>query len=146
MIAVLVATVFAAIALVHVYWAFGGRLGKEAAVPRAPARPDADAGTPLRAAFEPSTAATLAVAVAMAGVAVLVCLRGGLFGESAWQWLIGPVLGIVALALFARAVGDFKLVGFFKRRTDSRFATMDTWFYSPLCVALGAGLIAIVLA
>ena len=146
MIAVLVATVFAAIALVHVYWALGGRLGKEAAVPRAPARPDDEAGTPRRAAFEPSTAATLAVAVALAGVAVLVCLRGGLFGESPSQWLIGPVLGIVALALFARAVGDFKLVGFFKRRTDSRFATMDTWFYSPLCVALGAGLIAIVLA
>jgi hypothetical protein len=41
--------------------------------------------------------------------------------------------------LLARAVGDFRYVGFFKRVRDSRFATLDTRVYSPLCFVLAAG-------
>jgi hypothetical protein len=52
----------------------------------------------------------------------------------------GCVLGAVALALFARAVGDFRLVGFFKRVKGSVFARMDSRVYSPLCVLLGLGM------
>ncbi|WP_205190355.1 DUF3995 domain-containing protein, partial [Burkholderia sp. LMG 13014] len=45
---------------------------------------------------------------------------------------------VVALALIfaVRAVGDFRYVGFFKRIRGSRFARMDTLYYSPLCAAL----------
>jgi hypothetical protein len=45
----------------------------------------------------------------------------------------------LALGLAARAVGEFKYVGFFKRVRGSRFATLDTWIYSPLCLLLAAG-------
>ena len=45
------------------------------------------------------------------------------------------------LVLLLRAIGDFNLVGFFKRIRGSAFARMDTWFYSPLCVLLGIGLL-----
>ena len=43
--------------------------------------------------------------------------------------------------MFARAIGDSELVGFFKEVRDSKFARLDTLFYSPLCVVLGAGLL-----
>jgi lipopolysaccharide/colanic/teichoic acid biosynthesis glycosyltransferase len=43
------------------------------------------------------------------------------------------------LGLIARAVGEFKYVGFFKRVRDSKFATLDTFVYSPLCLLLAAG-------
>jgi len=43
------------------------------------------------------------------------------------------------LVLLARAVGDFKYVGFFKTVRASRFAVLDTWFYSPLCALLALG-------
>jgi catechol 2,3-dioxygenase-like lactoylglutathione lyase family enzyme len=36
-----------------------------------------------------------------------------------------------------RAVGDFRLVGFFKRVRGTPFARWDTRLFSPLCVALG---------
>lgn len=45
----------------------------------------------------------------------------------------------LALGLLLRAVGDFRYVGFFKSVRDSRFATMDTWCYSPVCLALSIG-------
>ncbi|KAF1023592.1 MAG: hypothetical protein GAK37_03237 [Pseudomonas sp.] len=49
----------------------------------------------------------------------------------------------MALILFARAIGDSELVGFFKKVGGSRFARLDTFFYSPLCMALGAGLLVV---
>jgi hypothetical protein len=74
------------------------------------------------------------------GVALAVALRGGLFGEPMQHAALRCVLAAVALALLARAVGDFRLVGFFKRVKDSVFARMDSRVYSPLCVLLGLGM------
>ncbi len=45
----------------------------------------------------------------------------------------------LALVLLLRAVGDFRYVGFFKSVGGTRFATMDTWCYSPVCLALSIG-------
>jgi hypothetical protein len=51
----------------------------------------------------------------------------------------------LALGLLARAVGDFKYVGFSKRVRGTPFARLDTWIYSPLCLllALGVALVAL---
>ena len=45
----------------------------------------------------------------------------------------------LALGLLARAIGEFKYVGFFKRVRGSRFARLDTLIYSPLCLSLAIG-------
>jgi hypothetical protein len=42
----------------------------------------------------------------------------------------------LAAGLLARAAGEFKYVGFFKRVRGSRFATLDSVVYSPLCLLL----------
>ena len=49
----------------------------------------------------------------------------------------------LAAGLLARAVGEFKYVGFFKRVRGSRFARLDTLLYSPLCLLLSAGVAAV---
>jgi hypothetical protein len=136
-----ISAVFVLLGLLHVYWALGGRLGLEAALPQLPVPPELrQHGEPLqRKAFTPSPAATLAVAAALLGVALAVALRGGLLSAPVQHVALRLVLGAVALALFARAVGDFRLVGFFKRVKGSAFARMDSRLYSPLCVLLGAG-------
>jgi hypothetical protein len=60
--------------------------------------------------------------------------------QDGWlQWVISGI----AILMFARAIGDSNLVGFFKEVKDSKFARLDTWVYSPLCVVLGAGLLAV---
>jgi hypothetical protein len=36
-------------------------------------------------------------------------------------------------------VGDFRLVGFFKRVRGNAFARLDTLVYAPLCLVLAVG-------
>ena len=133
-------TVFAAIGLMHVYWALGGQWAAVAAVPQVP---EEGLVATLRPAFKPSGWITLVVAVVLLAIAALVCLRVG-WGvapvhHKALQW----VISVIALLMFARAIGDSHLVGFFKEVKGSRFARLDTWVYSPLCAVLGAGLLAV---
>jgi len=133
------ATVIAAIALVHVYWALGGEWAAVAVVPQVPVEGSAR----LQPAFKSRGWMTMLVAAALLIIALLVCLRVGWWlpqvDHRGLQWVISAI----ALLLFARAIGDSELVGFFKEVKGSRFAYWDTWVYSPLCVVLGAGLLAV---
>lgn len=134
-----IAAIFLLISLVHLYWAAGGKLGSDAAVPRVP-REDGGESQP---AFKPSGFATLLVAVGLLLIAMLVCLRVGLYLPTVHHWSLQWVISAIAMLMFARAIGDSNLVGFFKQVKDSKFAQLDTWAYSPLCVLLGAGLLAV---
>lgn len=118
--------IFGVLSLIHIYWALGGKAGREHAVP-------SSGGVPT---IRPSATATFAVAAALA-IAVLVILGGiGWFGDAippvtyAWMTLV------IALLFLLRAIGDFAAVGFFKKPSDSSFAFWDTWLYSPLCVLI----------
>ncbi|WP_030130593.1 DUF3995 domain-containing protein [Pseudomonas sp. QTF5] len=134
-----IAAIFLLISLVHLYWAAGGKWGCEAAVPRVPV----EGGEASSPAFKPSGFATLLVAVGLLLIAMLVCLRVGLYLPTVHHWSLQWVISAIAMLMFARAIGDSNLVGFFKQEKGSRFARLDTWAYSPLCVVLGAGLLAV---
>jgi hypothetical protein len=127
--AAIVVSVFAGLSLVHFYWALGGGAGKLAAVPEVSGR----------RAFEPSIAATLIVALGLALCAFLVAATAGLvripFPANWLQWLSYAL----SFALLARAIGDFRMVGFFKRVRGTRFARFDSIVYAPLCLLLAAG-------
>ncbi len=127
--AVAVAVVLAALSVLHVYWGVRGELGRSAAIPEVDGRP----------LFLPTRAACFAVAGLLA-VAVGLLLIGGRylpdFGPG-WLGTVGPLA--VGVVLVARAVGDFKYVGFFKRVHGSRFAVLDSRCFSPLCLVLGLG-------
>ncbi|MGN4049123.1 DUF3995 domain-containing protein [Pseudomonas sp. SM4] len=133
-------TIFAVIALMHVYWALGGQWAAAVVVPQIPV--DGFVAT-VRPAFKPSGWLTLVVAAALLVIAALVCMRVGwgmpAVNHKALQWVISAI----ALMMFARSIGDSNLVGFFKEVKGSRFARLDTWVYSPLCAILGSGLLAV---
>ena len=138
MLPIIVSCVFTGLGLWHVRMAFSlstASPGETSAVPSVD-------GKPL---FVPSTRATLAVAVVLTLFAALVLATAGILTTG----IPGPVLVwlsySLAAVLLARAVGEFRYVGFFKRVRGSRFAKMDTLVYSPLCVllALGVGAIAL---
>ena len=118
------AVVLAGLSGLHVYWALGGTGGGAAVIPT-------EDGRPL---IKPSRAATLAVAGSLAVSAAL--LVGGV-AEWSPRAVFRVGCGGVGLVLLARAVGDRRSVGFFKRRRGTAFARRDTMLYSPLCVALG---------
>ena len=118
MLAPISAAVFTLLGLLHFYWAAGGGTGKNAAIPEINGVP----------AFRPSKTATVAVGMVLLGTAAIVLLH------------VKLLLACAAAVLVLRAIGDFRLVGFFKRVRGSKFARMDTLLYSPLCLALGAAL------
>jgi Protein of unknown function (DUF3995) len=126
-IALVVASAFVILSAVHAYWAFGGGAGMFAAVPELNGRP----------AFLPSALATFAVAIALALCAVLVAASAGLILSGVPARWVTWLAFLLALALIARAVGDFHLVGFFKRVRGTRFARLDSAVYAPLCLVLG---------
>jgi hypothetical protein len=128
-LAIAVSLAFALLSLWHVYMAIRPTSGASGAVPSVE-------GKPL---FVPSRRATLAVAVVLLMFAGLVAATGRLvfvgMPPVALTWLSYAL----ACGLLARAVGDFRYVGFFKRVRDSRFATLDTRVYSPLSLVLAVG-------
>lgn len=118
------ALIFAVLSMLHIYWAAGGSWGGEVTIPAVNGK----------RTMNPSPLATVMVAVALVLAMLTICGRLGLFGVGLPGWIFyWGTLGI-ALIFFLRAVGDFKLVGFFKRTRDTGFAHWDTWLYSPLCL------------
>ena len=124
---IVLAATLALIALVHVYGALGGRLARAAALPEVEGAP----------AFTPRASMTLAVAAALLLAALLIAVTGGAVQAPVPRTLARGLTGVLALVFIARAVGDFRLVGFFKRVRGTRFARLDTALYAPLCLLLG---------
>ena len=120
---------FGLLAALHVFWAFGGTWGAGAAVAEIDGRPR----------FVPSRGATLAVAAALIGAAVVVLARAGLILGFVPRWASQGAAGVLGAVFVLRAVGDFRLMGFFKSVRGTRFAVRDTWVYSPLCLVIGLG-------
>jgi len=118
--------VFVALSLVHVYWLVGGEVGRLAAIPEID-------GTPV---FQPSTLSTFVVAMGLAMCTLLIAATAGILTLPLSHAVLAWLTRALAVVLLIRAIGDFRLVGFFKRIRDSRFARLDTVVYSPLCLAL----------
>jgi hypothetical protein len=134
-VSVAVSLIFIVLGLWHFYMAFTGVSGKSGAVPSAD-------GKPL---FMPSTKSTVAVGIVLILFAVLVAATSGMLLLGVPTRVLTWLSYALAVGLFARAVGEFKYVGFFKTVRDSRFATMDTLLYSPLCLLLAAGVAVVAL-
>ncbi len=126
-LSILIATIFFSLSAIHFYWAMGGSWGTNVAVPTK------STGEKI---LSPS-----ALASAVVGMGLL--LMGLLQLRS-----IVPFLSevdsrffkygnfAIAFLFLARAIGDFKFVGFFKKVVGTAFAKNDSRFYSPLCLFL----------
>lgn len=124
--AVAAAVVMVMAALLHLYWALGGRWMFDVAVP-----PSATGDQ----AFQPGPVLTAAVAVALVVFALLTL---------AVAWNLGPdLLRAVAwcgvAVLVVRAVGDAKTAGFSKTDRSSAFAQADDRWFTPIIVFLAFG-------
>jgi Protein of unknown function (DUF3995) len=111
--------IFLTISVFHFYWAFGGKLGSQAVIPKIEGK----------LVFQPPVLATVLVALAM------------LFGAwLSWKanrdiiFIYGNL--IIGIVMLLRAIGDFKYVGFFKKIKGTLFAQNDIRYYSPLCLLI----------
>jgi uncharacterized protein DUF3995 len=128
-LAIVVSGTFTGLGLWHFAMALAPFPRKSVAVPYVDGRP----------LFVPSVTATAAVGVGLLLCALLVVSTAGIVAIGLSARVLSTLCGGLALGLLLRAVGDFRYVGLFKSVRNSRFATMDTWCYSPMCLALSIG-------
>lgn len=122
-------TILSLVSAIHVYWSFGGTWGLRESLPE-------HNGSK---AFQPGRIATLVVAFVFGGMALFYLFKIGWLLLPPWLipfWLQQYGLWLLAGIFMLRAIGDFRYVGFFKKVRNSRFAQLDTSFYSPLCLLL----------
>lgn len=124
--------VLCVLALVHLYWAFGGRRAVTVA---------ASAHSGARG-VRPSRAALVGIAGAFGAAAAVVAMRAGWIDLWRDPPSVRIAAGMVALAFSLRAIGDFRYVGAFKRNGNaSVFGFVDTLLCCPLCIALSVAAI-----
>jgi Protein of unknown function (DUF3995) len=126
LLAIVLIIIFLAIALVHFYWALGGKKWASLAIPKT---------NENETLFKPSMIETLVVAVAFLGFGYIMACEAAIFSHQGLlvkygSWAI-PAVFIV------RAIGEFRYVGFFKKIKNTDFGQMDSKYYSPLCLAIG---------
>lgn len=117
---------------IHIYWLLGGRFGSAAVIP----------SRGNEALFRPSKTATgiVAAVLALAGWFVME-LGGGIDRILFAEWLLAYGGWFLSGVFILRAVGDFRLMGFFKRVQGTLFAKFDTLLYSPLCLFIGISIL-----
>jgi hypothetical protein len=118
--------ILTAISAIHVYWAFGGKWGSAAALPELGGQK----------VLNPDIFSTLIVATGLGAMAVLHLHKISLFALPLPNWLDSKGLWVITAIFFIRAIGDFRYVGFFKKVKNSLFASLDTKYYSPLCLII----------
>ena len=134
--ALLACSALMVIGAVHFYWAAGGSAGKAGAIPSRNGRP----------VLSPSRISTALVGAALFGMAGIVGSTAGILPRFLPLGLLQGASVVLALTFAARAVGEFRYVGFFKRVRGSIFSERDTYIYSPLCLLLGVLIAMIALA
>lgn len=120
--------IFFTLSMIHVYWAAGGRWGTGSVLPSVPD------GEVL---FTPKIYETLIVATGLMLFALVTVGHLAVFDHILDRKIIKYASIAIALIFIARAVGDFKYLGFFKKIKGTEFADKDSRFFSPLCLFLG---------
>ncbi|WP_288878801.1 DUF3995 domain-containing protein [Pedobacter panaciterrae] len=121
-------TIFTLLALLHFYWAIGGRWAYENVIPT---------GINGRPVFRPGTFGAAAVG------AVFVLFAWADLGCLGWLSLVMDSkfirygLWIIAVLFLLRGIGDFRYVGITRQKRQTLFARMDAILYTPLCFFIG---------
>lgn len=115
------------IALLHFYWALGGKWGLEKSIP------SKEDGTLL---FVPTPFQCAIVGFGLLAIMLFIFLSALQLFFPSWvfKYSFLTLGGIFTL----RAIGDFNYVGFFKKVKNTTFGKLDSKIFSPLCLLFGA--------
>lgn len=116
---------FFLLSLVHFYWTVGGRVWYEDVLPT-------NSSGLIR--LNPSTPAGLIIAFGLLFFAVTTLGNLGLFDKHIKRKYFRFGALMITIIFLLRAIGDFKLFGFFKTIRSTRFAVNDTQIFTPLCL------------
>ncbi len=122
------------LALIHFYWAFGGRRGYSLAIPE---KKDG------QLIFTPEILECSIVGFGLLSILVFLIYKLGIIGLNLPPWITNYYLYIVGVLFMIRSIGDFKFVGLFKKIKHSKFASLDTKYFTPICVFIALSLFCI---
>jgi hypothetical protein len=128
LITILAIVALSLIGLLHFYWALGGVIGMDIAVPT-------ENGQRL---INPGKFAAVIVGIALLGFAFVayVLYFSDLSSSVYWDYFI--ISGWILSGIFTlRGIGEFNAIGLFKKIKSSKFAYYDTHFYTPFALAMG---------
>jgi len=112
------------LALFHFYWALGYKWGFDKAIP-----------TEIKGQrrLNPPKILTALVGIFLLGFAYVayMLVQGH---HDTLRVYMGWTIGIIFIL---RAIGEFKIVGIFKKIKGTLFAKYDTYLYIPLCLFIG---------
>ncbi|ULH29430.1 DUF3995 domain-containing protein [Leptospira weilii] len=110
---------------IHFYWVVKGKIGtNNRVIPEIQGKP----------AFQPGRFATAIVGILLLLAALFPIGLQVSFGIFRYVFQYGTYF--LSATFLLRAIGDFRLLGFFKKIRDTKFAKNDTAYYSPLCLLL----------
>lgn len=116
------------IGLLHFYWALGGKIGIDIAIPTENDKP----------LFNPGKVATVMVGIALVGFALVAYLLYFYDLSSSHYRDYFIISGWILSGIFTlRGIGEFNAVGLFKKIKSSEFAYYDTRFYTPFALSMG---------
>ena len=123
--------IFLLLSSLHLYWVGGGQWGLQAAVPDQWKQRSLDMKNShfLLSTFVVAVGLVLFAAATASNYYTLFT-----FIDRKWLILATRLIGCIFII---RALGDFNVCGIFKKKSESLFATRDTYFYIPLCLYLG---------
>jgi len=124
LLSIITAIVLIIMGLFHFYWAFGGKIGLDKALPT-------KEGKRL---LNPGKVLILLVGTILLGFSFLAYTLHFNVMDEDYIVYFGWTLSMV---FFMRAIGEFNAVGFFKKIKNTDFAHYDTKYFSPLCLILG---------
>ena len=119
--------IFITLAVVHVYWAFGGTWAAFAIIPT-----DSNG----RRRFRPAFITIFSVAGILVLFAWIDLASAGFVSEPFPDQILTHATAAIGLLFLLRAIGDFKYVGFAKRYRKTIFAKRDTLIFTPLCLII----------
>lgn len=133
-------SIFSLLSLLHFYWVFGGIWAIEYTIPEPFKKSYFSTDNKLKI-----TLATLVVALGLILFAIITA--SNYFSimdlmKPSWTIILTRLIGGVFIL---RAIGDFNLLGLFKKQKDSKFAKKDSQIFVPLCLYLGLSSILITL-
>ena len=121
------AIIFLILSFIHFYWGFGGTRWYADVLPT---------NTTGSKRMEPGLTAAFIVAFGLLILAFITIGNQGLLDKHINRKYFRYGALLISVIFFARAIGDFKFVGFFKTVKETRFASNDSQFFSPLCVLI----------
>lgn len=137
MLGTLATVLLLTISAIHFYWALGGRKWAEVVLPQRD-----QTHKPVFTTGHWVTALAATIFLTFAGVIFLKTFPG--FSRIPPHWIdIGA--WIIAGLFLARALGDFKYVGYTKTVRSTVFAAYDTRFYMPLSLTIGLMIVVVAL-